>query len=108
MSLQYSSSIPREKASLQARFVRQLQLMYYRYEVTFSAYVLTRGEKLVLNSIVVLFLSLVSFGIISFLAPFVAAASLRLIWLYKGTGERLVLGNNATSMWRELEPHVSF
>jgi hypothetical protein len=40
--------------------------MYYQYEVTFSLYVMTPGEKFVWNSIVVVFLTLLLVGAVIF------------------------------------------
>lgn len=55
MSLKAQSRTRRD-VSLFARFINYLQLMYYQYEVTFSAYVLTPGEKTLLNSIALSYL----------------------------------------------------
>lgn len=42
-----------------ANLNKYLALKYYQYEVTYGLYVMTLGEKLVVNSIVVGLLSLV-------------------------------------------------
>lgn len=54
-SLHMSTPIPRTAANLN----KYLALKYYQYEVTYGLYVMTLGEKLVVNSIVVGLLSLV-------------------------------------------------
>lgn len=48
----------RRKESLFWTLIGQIRLRYYQYEVTFSPYVMTPGEKFVLNTIVVVFLTL--------------------------------------------------
>jgi hypothetical protein len=61
----------RRKQSPFSPLVRQSQLMYYQYEVTFSPHVLTPGEKFVLNTIVVVFLTLLLVGMVSYLPQLV-------------------------------------
>lgn len=111
MSFQYPTHPQRcEKPSFLSELVYRLQLMYYRYEVTFSAYVLTPGEKWALNSFVVLLFSLSSFGIISFLArvaPLITDASSKMLWVYDGLDDKLVV-ENGTAIWRELEMGMRF
>jgi len=77
--------------------------MYYRYEVTLSAYVLTPGEKLILNAIVVFIFSLLSLATIAYLLPLIARVSEIFFWLYSGMNDD-PMGNNATSIWAKLEP----
>lgn len=51
--------------------------MHYRYEVTFSAYVLTPGEKFFLNTIVIALLTLLLVGIVSCLPQLLLRAAVR-------------------------------
>lgn len=43
-----------------------LQRKYYQYEVTWGPYVLTPGEKLITNSLVIIMLSLIAYGFTKF------------------------------------------
>jgi hypothetical protein len=67
--------------------------MYYRYKITFSAYILTPSEKWALNNLVLLLFSVVSCRIIFLarVAPVVVDVSERLFWLY------IVMDDN--SLW---------
>lgn len=84
--------------------------MYYQYEVTFSPYVMTPGEKFVLNTIVVVLLSLLALGMFFYLPRFLTRAASRLVWLYAGPsdGLRLVSMDNTTAVWKELDPIVNY
>lgn len=42
-----------------------LERRYYQYEVTWGLYVLTCGEKIIINSLVLIMLSLIAYGIAS-------------------------------------------
>jgi Small subunit of serine palmitoyltransferase-like len=61
-----------ENASANPSFIsridKKIQLMYYQYSVTLPIYGLTRGEKIVLNSLVILSISLVLRLVLFFLA----------------------------------------
>jgi len=94
----------RRDVSLFARFIKSLQLMYYQYEVTFSAYVLTPGEKTVLNTIVLSIFSLLLVGIIAYLPPLMTRAVVRLGWLYNGIDDKLTVNpvNDTASAWSEM------
>jgi len=89
---------------------KQIQLIYYQYEVTFSAYVLTPLEKVVLNSIVLVLLSIFLFGTTFYLPRFLSRVVSRLVWLYTGPppGLRLVSTDNTTMIWEELAPLVNY
>jgi len=93
----------RGKPSLLSRTVTYIQLMYYRYEVTFSPYVMSHGEKIVMNTIVVTLLSLLLLGIVSYLPQLLTRASLRLFWLYTGADDQLLVGS-IPSTGREMGP----
>ena len=84
--------------------------MYYQYEVTFATYVMTSGEKFVLNTIVFVLFSLLTLGIVLYLPRFVTRAALRLVWLYTGPSDelRLVSVNNTTAIWKELGPVMGY
>lgn len=112
MTLQNTNfkSSQRPDPSIVDRFVKQIQLMYYRYEVTFSTYVMTPGEKFVLNTIVLVLLSLLTWATFFYLPRFVSRAASRLAWLYAGPGNgfRLVSMDNTTAVWKELGPIMNY
>jgi hypothetical protein len=91
----------REKASVLENLVYQVHLMYYRYEVTFSAYVLTPGEKIVLNSIVLFLFGLIFTGIVSYLPPLLTRGLVSILWLRTGHKEQIVIPRN-TTIWNEM------
>jgi hypothetical protein len=103
MSLKAQSRTRRD-VSLFARFIKYLRLMYYQYEVTFSAYVLTPGEKTVLNTIVLSIFSLLLVGIIAYLPPLMTRAAVRLAWLYNGIDDKFMVNpvNHTASAWSEM------
>jgi hypothetical protein len=69
----------RRKQSVLSTLLGKIELMYYQYEVTFSPYVLTRGEKFVLNTIVVVLLTLLFVGMATYLPKLVARAAVGLV-----------------------------
>ena len=91
----------REKASVLENMVYQVHLMYYRYEVTFSAYVLTPGEKIVLNSIVLFLFGLILTGIVSYLPPLLTRGLVNMLWLRPGHKDQIVMPRNTTT-WNEM------
>ena len=103
-------SSQREAPSLLSRVSGQIQLMYYQYEVTFSAYVLTPGEKFVMNTIVLIFLSLLMMGTVFYLPRFLTRVASRLVWLYTGPPDklRLVTMSNTTATWNQLGLVMSY
>ena len=80
--------------------------MYYQYEVTFSAYVLTPGEKLILNTVVVLLISLLMLGIFSYLPQFILRVSERLFWLYYGVDDTLAVLMGNSTLWADFQPDI--
>ena len=54
--------------SFLSRIDKKIQLMYYQYSVTLPIYGLIRGEKIVLNSLVILSISLFLRLVLFFLA----------------------------------------
>jgi hypothetical protein len=95
----------RGKPSFLSSIIGQLQLMHYRYEVNFSAYVLTSGEKFFLNTIVIALLTLLLVGIVSCLPQLLLRAAVRLFWLYNRCDDQLTV-NNTTSAWEEVESGI--
>jgi hypothetical protein len=94
----------RSKHSVLSSIVGQLRLMYYQYEVTFSPYVMTSGEKFIMNCIVVALFSLLVLTFYSYLLPFLARASSMLFWLNTESNIQLPIGDvgNMTIGWKEL------
>ncbi len=78
----------------------KIELRYYQYEVTFSSYVLTSREKFVLHTIVVVFLTLLFLGMVTYLPQLVARAAVRLIRFYAGANDKVTV--NTTSLWHEM------
>jgi Small subunit of serine palmitoyltransferase-like len=100
-TMPFTASPPiRRKQSLFSTFMGKIELMYYQYEVTFSPYVLTPGEKLVLNTIVVVLLTLLFVGMATYLPKLVARAAVRLFCLYAGAEDKLSV--NSTAIWHEI------
>jgi len=66
-----------------------VRLRYYQYEVTFGLYMLTSGEKAVLNTIVLGILAALSYGIFFGLQPFLVGLICRIVWYMTGTYEGL-------------------
>lgn len=93
MSLRFPPQKRLHPPSVMDRICKQLQLIYYRYEVTFCAYVLTPGEKLVLNSLVVLFFSLLLLGVVTYLPPLAMRAANMLAWLCSSSQSNRIAGN---------------
>ncbi|KAE9373927.1 hypothetical protein N431DRAFT_233615 [Stipitochalara longipes BDJ] len=91
----------RRKQSLFSTMMGKLELMYYQYEVTFSPYVLTPGEKFVLNTIVVVLLTLLFLGIATYLPKLVATVAARLFRFYVGANDKLTV--NTTAIWNEMQ-----
>ena len=100
-------SLRREKASFLDSILDPIRLMYYQYEVTFSTYVMTPSEKFVMNTVVLLFLSLLSIGVVTYLPQFLFRVCSRLLWLYKGADRdvKLDIGSghgNGTAEWIQM------
>lgn len=71
--------------------LRRLQLVKYRYEVTFGLYVMTAGEKILLNIIVVLCLALMALTLFVYLPHVVARIAKRFSFYYWGSPEKPAL-----------------
>ncbi|TVY65690.1 hypothetical protein LSUE1_G007751 [Lachnellula suecica] len=91
----------RNKPSVVENIVYQLQLAYYRYEVTFSSYVLTPVEKVILNTIVLSFFSLLLAIVYSCLPPLVTRALVRGPWSIAESKNCIVVQSN-TTIWNEM------
>jgi len=68
-----------------AKVSNYVRLRYYQYEVTFGLYMLTLGEKFVLNTIVCSILALLFYGILFGLQPFIIRLICQLVWYITGT-----------------------
>jgi hypothetical protein len=109
--VQYSSQSVqrRSKHSVLSSLVDQLRLMYYQYEVTFSPYVMTSGEKFIMNSIVVALFILLVLASYSYMLPFLVRASGMLFWPHTRSDSQSTIGDvgNMTIGWKELgSPHL--
>ncbi|KAN0098209.1 hypothetical protein V8E51_013872 [Hyaloscypha variabilis] len=99
MSFKASPLKPR-KQSLFSTVMGKIELMYYQYEVTLSPYVMTPGEKLVLNTIVVVIFPLLFLGLATYLPKLVVGVAARLFRFYTVANDRLTV--NTTADWNEI------
>ncbi|EEQ84451.1 hypothetical protein RJZ56_000071 [Blastomyces dermatitidis] len=72
--------------SLLKRLTNRLQLAYYRYEVTYGIYVMTPGEKFVANTFLLVFISLLVYGLFLYFPPLLYQKLSRLAWILTGAG----------------------
>jgi len=85
-----SSSTSALRRSVSASNVSNyVRLRYYQYEVTFGLYMLTSGEKVVLNTIVFGILATLSYALLFGLQPFLVGLICRFVWYMTGTHEGL-------------------
>lgn len=84
------------------RIVDHIQLGYYRYEVTFGLYVMTRGEKLVANTFVIVVLSLLFWALVLYFPSLLYQKLSRLVWLLTGHS-----GEEMGAAFGILDTHVS-
>jgi hypothetical protein len=64
---------------------REIQILHYQYEVTFGLYMLNSNEKMVLNSIVLVVLSAIMYGVYCGLQPYLINAICRLVYYVTGS-----------------------
>lgn len=108
MSSQSVSPTKRGRSTLDAALAK-IRFIYYQYEVTFGLFVMTPGEKFVLNSVVILFFSLVRLGIFTILPHFVTLAAAQLFWMCVGgtkeqTAEQVLWLNSTIASWAAMGP----
>jgi hypothetical protein len=84
----------RQRQSPFSTLMGKIELAYYRYEVTLSPYVMTPGEKLVLNTIVVVLLSLL-IGMVTYLPKLVVRTAIKLVYFYAGANDKLSVSSTA-------------
>ncbi|KLJ11860.1 hypothetical protein EMPG_13007 [Blastomyces silverae] len=72
--------------NLLKRLTSRLQLAYYRYEVTYGIYVMTPGEKFVANTFLLVFISLLVYGLFLYFPPLLYQKLSRLAWILTGAG----------------------
>ncbi|KAL4807599.1 hypothetical protein BDV18DRAFT_158816 [Aspergillus unguis] len=86
------------------RATDRVRLEYYRYEVTFGLYVMTPAEKLVANTFVLVFLSLLLWALGVYFPALLYQKLSRLVWLLTGqSGEEMgaalgILDNQSTTI----------
>jgi hypothetical protein len=85
----------RRRQSSFSTLMGKIELACYRYEVTFSPYVMTPGEKLVLNTIVVVLLSLLIIGIVTYLPKLLVRTAVKLVYFYAGANDKLSVNSTA-------------
>jgi len=74
----------RARPSLLKSLLDFLHLKRYQYEVTFSLYMLTPTEKIIFNSFLFVFLSLLIVAVSFYLPHHVAVIARRAWWYYAG------------------------
>ncbi|PGH03653.1 hypothetical protein GX51_03917 [Blastomyces parvus] len=72
--------------SIFKRATNRLRLAYYRYEVTYGIYVMSPGEKLVANAFLLVFISLLVYGLFLYFPPLLYQKLSRLAWILTGAG----------------------
>ena len=85
-----TTSIPtkqpeRQPLSTSAKIKNYIRLKYYQYEVTFGLYMMTTGEKIVVNTIVAIIISALLYGFIFHLKPFLGNTFCRLLYYITGS-----------------------
>ena len=94
--MSFGASPPmRRRQSPFSTLMGKIELAYYRYEVTFSPYVMTPGEKIVLNTIVVVLLSLLIIGIVTYLPKLLVRTAIKLVYYYAGANDKLSVSSTA-------------
>ena len=63
---------------------------YYRYEVTFGLYVMTSGEKVVVNALVIVFMSLLLWGLLQYFPSLLYRKVIGMLWLLTGHSDQKV------------------
>ncbi|KKZ67600.1 hypothetical protein EMCG_06659 [[Emmonsia] crescens] len=76
----------RSRPNILKRLTNRLQLAYYRYEVTYGIYVMTPEEKFVANTFLLVFISLLVWGLFLYFPPLLFQKVGRLAWLLTGAG----------------------
>ncbi|OAX84114.1 hypothetical protein ACJ72_01526 [Emergomyces africanus] len=76
----------RSRPNVLKRLRNRLQLAYYRYEVTYGIYVMTPEEKFVANTFLLVFISLLVWGLFLYFPPLLFQKLGRLAWILTGAG----------------------
>ncbi|OJD14216.1 hypothetical protein AJ78_05430 [Emergomyces pasteurianus Ep9510] len=76
----------RSRPNVLKRLRSRLQLAYYRYEVTYGIYVMTPEEKFVANTFLLVFISLLVWGLFLYFPPLLFQKLGRLAWILTGAG----------------------
>jgi len=75
----------RPRISLPAKLSNYLQVRYYQYEVTFGLYMMTLREKVILNTILLIVLAGILYGLYIGLEPFVVDSVCKLVYYITGS-----------------------
>ncbi|KIY01206.1 uncharacterized protein Z520_02758 [Fonsecaea multimorphosa CBS 102226] len=84
-SSSHHDSFRKPLVSMPSKLSNYLRLRYYQYEVTFGLYVMTPGEKLVLNSVVLVAFAALSYALFWGFQPFIVNLLCRLIYYVTGS-----------------------
>ena len=80
-----SSHLHKPRVSMPAKVSNYLRLRYYQYEVTFGLYMMTPGEKLVFNTIILSALAALLYALSWGLRPFIINSLCRIIYYITGS-----------------------
>ena len=80
-----SASALRSKALIPTKVSNYVHLRYYQYEVTFGLYMMTPGEKVVFNTILLGILAAIACGLFFGLQPFLVKLVCQMLWYMSGT-----------------------
>ncbi|KIW82201.1 hypothetical protein Z517_05228 [Fonsecaea pedrosoi CBS 271.37] len=78
-------SLGKPLVSMPAKLSNYLRLRYYQYEVTFGLYVMTPGEKLIFNSVILIAFTALLYALFWGFEPFIVNTLCRLIYYLTGS-----------------------
>ena len=80
-----SSHIRKPRVSMPTKVSNYLRLRHYQYEVTFGLYIMTPGEKLIFNAIILATLATLLYALFWGFQPFIVNALCRIIYYITGS-----------------------
>ncbi|KAH0842846.1 hypothetical protein AYO21_10979 [Fonsecaea monophora] len=84
-SSSHHRSFGKPLVSMPAKLSNYLRLRYYQYEVTFGLYVMTPGEKLIFNSVILIAFTALLYALFWGFEPFIVNTLCRLIYYLTGS-----------------------
>lgn len=80
-----SSHVRKPRVSVPAKLSNYLRLRYYQYEVTFGLYIMTAGEKLLFNTVIVTAFVALLYALFWGFQPFITNAFCRVLYYITGS-----------------------